>query len=183
LLLQRRVLEYLKGPLKKMDGPNFWRILTQVQSESRLGPVKMCDGLIVTQPSVALKERMEWLSGLYRVRNCLAHRLGIVQMIDVKPPDVPLNQTKDDDRLRAVWLRVRVSVDGKEIQLPYSATKDAQGLVEFERHPREWKIGEQISVDPLDCQSIALSFSLLAQQLQQDFEREMNGLLGLSVSI
>src|SRR5713226_8535302 len=78
LLLQRRVLEYLKGPGKRMDGPNFWRILIQVQSESRRGPVKMCDGLIVTRPSAALKERMEWLNGLYRVRNCLAHRLGRV---------------------------------------------------------------------------------------------------------
>jgi hypothetical protein len=179
LLLQRRVLEYLRGPVKKMDGPNLWRILIQVKSESRQGPVKMCNGLIITQPSDTLKERMEWLDGLYRVRNCLAHRLGRVQMIDVKPPDVPLDQTKDDDRLRAVWLRLRVSVDGQEIQLPYFATKEAQAKVEFERHIREWKIGDQIDVDPLDCQSIALSFSLLAQQLQKDFEREMNGLLGL----
>jgi hypothetical protein len=123
---------------------------------------------------------MEWLNGLYRVRNCLAHRLGRVQMIDVKPPGVPLNQTKDDDRLRAIWLRLRISVEGQEIQLPYSPTKDAQGRVEFERHIREWKIGDQIDIDPLDCQSIAISFSLLAQQLQEDFEREMNGLLGLS---
>jgi hypothetical protein len=32
--------------------------------------VKMCDGLLVTQPSAALREKMEWLDGLYRVRNC-----------------------------------------------------------------------------------------------------------------
>ena len=118
LLLQRRVLEHLKAPGKKMDGPNFWRILTQVQKDSRSGPVKMCDGLVVAQPPAALKEKMEWLEGVYRVRNCLAHRLGRVQMVDVKPLGVPLNQTKEEDRLRAVWLRVRVSAKGQEVQLP-----------------------------------------------------------------
>ncbi|HEY1464789.1 MAG TPA: hypothetical protein VGF44_15340, partial [Terriglobales bacterium] len=104
LLLQRRVLEHLKGPSKKMDAPNLWRILTQVQKESKWGPVKMCDGLVVSQPSVALKEKMAWLDGLYRVRNCLAHRLGRVQMIDVKPLGIPLEKTKDTDTLKAIWL-------------------------------------------------------------------------------
>lgn len=108
LLLQRRVLECLKGPSKRMDGPNFWRILTRVQANSRLGPVKMCDGLVIAKPSAALKEKMEWLEGLYRVRNCLAHRLGRVQMIDVKPSGVPLDQTKDNDTLKAVWLQPHV---------------------------------------------------------------------------
>ena len=93
LLLQRRVLEHLKGPGKRMDAPNFWRILTQVQSESKSGPVRMCGGFVVVQPSAALKEKMEWLDGLYRVRNCLAHRLGKVQMVDVKPSGVPLDKT------------------------------------------------------------------------------------------
>lgn len=179
LLRQRRVLEYLKGPGKKMDGPNFWRILTQVQQESKVGPVKMCDELLVTQPSAALKGKMEWLSGLYRVRNCLAHRLGRVQMIDVKPPGVPLNQTKDNDKLKAVWLRPRVLANGQEVQLPYTAAKDVQGKVDFEPYVREWKIGDQIDVNPLDCQAIAISLSLLGQQLQVDFEREMNAVLGL----
>jgi len=68
----------------------------------------MCEGLIVTHPSTALKEKMDWLDGLYRVRNCLAHRLGTVQMVDVKPTGVPLDQTKDTDTLRAVWLRPRL---------------------------------------------------------------------------
>jgi hypothetical protein len=178
LLRQRRVLEHLNIPGKKMDGPNLWRILTQLQQESRRGPVKMCDGLLVTQPSVALKGKMEWLDGLYRVRNCLAHRLGRVQMIDVKPPGVPLDQTKDDDKLKAIWLRPRVLVDGHEVQLPYSAAKDGQGKVDFASYAREWKIGDQIDVNPVDCQAIAISLSLLGQQLQADFEREMNVVLG-----
>lgn len=91
LLLERRVLEFLGGPGKKMDPKNLWRILVQVKTESRLGPLKMCEGLIVTKASAALKGRMLWLEGLYRVRNCLAHRLGSVAMIDVKPPGAPLD--------------------------------------------------------------------------------------------
>lgn len=183
LLLQRRVLEHLTGPSKRMDGPNFWRILTRVQRENRLGPVKMCDGLVIAKPSAALKEKMDWLDGLYRVRNCLAHRLGRVQMIDVKPSGVPLDQTKDIDTLKAVWLQPRVLVDGKEVQLPFTTTGAAQRTVDFRPYVREWKIGEQIDVNPLDCQAIAISLSMLGQQLQMDFEGEMNALLGIPTPI
>jgi hypothetical protein len=144
----------------------------------------MCDGLVVAQPSAALKEKMEWLDGLYRVRNCLAHRLGRVQMVDVKSSGVSLDKTKDTDTLKAVWLRPRILVDGKEVQLPYTNTTGAaaQGTVDFESYAREWKIGEQIDVNPLDCQAIAMSLSMLGQQLQADFEGEMNTLLGISAS-
>ncbi len=179
LLRQRRVLDHLKGPNKRMDDPNLWKILTRVQAESRSGPVKLCNGLVVAKPSAALKEKMEWLEGLYRVRNCLAHRLGRVQMIDVKPSGVPLDQTKDTDTLKAVWLQPRVLVDGKEVQLPYTTTGAAQGTVDFRPYVREWKIGEEIDVSPLDCQAIAMSLSVLGQQLQSDFEGEMNALLGI----
>lgn len=126
--------------------------------------------LIVAQPSTALKEKMEWLDGLYRVRNCLAHRLGTVQMVDVKPSGVPLDQTKDTDTLKAVWLRPRILVNGKEVQLPHTTVEATQGAVDFQRYVREWKIGEQIDVNPLDCQGIAISLSMLGQQLLADFE-------------
>jgi hypothetical protein len=180
LLLQRRVLEYLRGPGKRMDGPNFWRILTQVQAESKSGPLKMCDGLVVTNPSAALKDKLVWLDGLYRVRNCLAHRIGIVQMIDVKPVGLSLDQTKDTDTLKAIWLRPRILVNGKEVQLPHTNTgTPAHATVEFESYVCQWKIGAQIDVNPVDCEAIAMSLSLLARQLHMDFECEMNLLLGI----
>jgi hypothetical protein len=143
----------------------------------------MCDGLIVVHPSAALKEKMEWLHGLYRVRRCLAHRLGRVQMVDVKPSGVPLDKTKDTDSLRAVWLRLRFLVNGNEVQLPYNSTEAAQGAIDFEPYVREWKIGEQIEVNPLECQGIAMSLSMLAQQLWGEFEFEMNALLGIPTAI
>ena len=139
----------------------------------------MCDGLVIAKTSAALKAKMEWLEGLYLVRNCLAHRLGMVQMVDVKPSDVPLDQTKDDDTLLAIWLRPRILLDGKEIQLPYTTTEAGQVKVDFEPYVREWKIGAQIDVSPVDCQAIAVSLSILGQQLQADFEGEMNALLGI----
>jgi len=179
LLRQRRVIEHLKGPGKAMDPVNLWRILTQVQSESRSGPVRMCDGLIVTRPSAALKEKMEWLEGLYRVRNCLAHRLGRVQMVDVKPFGVQFDKTKDTDTLKAIWLRLRILVNGEEVQLPYTVHDAGQRIIDFERYVREWRIGEQIDVDALDCQGIAISLSVLGEQLGADFESEMNIFLGL----
>lgn len=180
LLLQRRVLELLGSSGKKMDSKNLWRILTQVQTESKSGPVKMCDGLIVAKASLALKGKMVWLQSLYSIRNCLAHRLGTVQMVDVKPYGVALDQTKDGDTLKATWLRPRILVNGQEVQLPYVATAETKGNVEFVEYVREWKIGEQIDVDPVDCQGIAITLQQLGGQLESDFEREMNGLLGLS---
>ena len=179
LLLQRRIIEHLKGPGKRMDGPNMWRILIHVQQESKPGPVKMCDGLIVVDPSAALKEKMAWLEGLYRIRNCLAHRLGSVQMVDVKPTGVRLDKTKDNDTLKTVWLRPRFSVDGREVKLPYTSTEAAQGTLGFDTYVREWKIGEQINVSPDECEAIAISLSMLGNQLQADFEGEMNALLGI----
>jgi hypothetical protein len=77
---------------------------------------------------------MEWLDGLYRVRNCLAHRLGTVQMVDVKPSGVPLDETKDTDTLRAVWLRPRILVNGKEVRLPHTAVEATQGTIDFQRY-------------------------------------------------
>jgi len=101
-------------------------------------------------------------------------------MVDVKPAGVPLDKTKDTDTLKAVWLRPRILVDGKEVQLPYATGITAQVMVNFELYAREWKIGEQIDVTPLDCQAIAMSLSELGRQLQSDFEGEMNVLLGIS---
>ncbi len=81
--------------------------------------------------------------------------------------------------MRAVWLRPRILVNGKEVQLPHTTVEATQGTIDFQRCVREWKIGEQIDVNPLDCQGIAISLSMLGQQLLADFESEMNVLLGI----
>ena len=176
LLLQRRTLEFLGNTTRKMDGPNFWRILKAVQQESKGGPLRLCNA-VVTSHSSELQGKADWLDGLYRVRNCLAHRLGIVQMIDVKPDGVSLDKATDNDRLRAKWLEMRLSVNGEKIKLPYYSPTENRLGVSFVERLREWKIGDQIDVDPVECQSIAISMSDLARQIELEFEKEMNSIL------
>jgi hypothetical protein len=52
--------------------------------------------------------------------------------------------------------------------------------INFEEYEREWGIGEQIEITPIECQFMAMSLSLLGNQLLADFEREMNTFLRIS---
>ena len=76
------------------------------------GPVIVTSQYLVEHPSAALRARMRWLEGTYKVRNSLAHRLGMVEMIDVKPPRVPIESVKDKDTdtLKAVWLKPKMFI-------------------------------------------------------------------------
>jgi hypothetical protein len=181
LLLQRRVLEELGKSGKKMVSERMWNILRKVNKEVREGPVKVCSELVVEHPSPALMGRMKWLSGICKIRNCLAHRLGNVEMVDVKRPGTSIDDIQEGDKLRAVWLRIKASIDGKEIlSFPHQVSGPSEVAVSFEEYEREWGIGEQIEITALECQAIAMSLSLLGNQLLADFEREMNNLLGIS---
>lgn len=181
LLLQRRVLEELGASGKKMTPDRMWKTLRRVNKEVREGPVKVCSELVVKNPSPSLLGRMEWLTGIYKVRNCLAHRLGKVQMVDVKRPGTSIDDIQENDKLRAVWFRPKASLGGKEItHYPYKASGSGNIEVTWEEYEREWKIGDQMDITPLECQCIGMSLSLLGNQLLADFEREMNDLLGVS---
>ncbi len=181
LLLQRRVLEELGVSGNKMRPDAMWNILRRVHQEVRRGPAKLCSELIVENPSTELSSRMEWLDGIVRVRNCLAHRLGKVQIEDVKPVGKSIEETKDDDTLKAVWLRLKVSINGEEIEsFPHKGGGNVQGR--FEEYEREWRIGDQIRITPTECQAIGMSLSFLGNQLLADFVTEMNSFLHISSS-
>lgn len=178
LLLQRRVLEELGATGRRMAPGRMWSILKCVHEEAKRGPVKLCSELVVTKPSPALLARMRWLEGVYRVRNCLAHRLGQVQIIDVKPTGKSLEETTDQDTLKVVWLKPVAILNGKEITaFPHKGGGNLR--VSFRELEREWGIGQQIDVTSEDCQAIAMSLSMLATQLSGCFEAEMNELLGV----
>jgi primosomal replication protein N len=179
LLLQRRVLEELRSTAAKMTPSAMWGILKRVQKESRAGLVTMCSKMIVERPSEALISRLQWLDGISRVRNCFAHRLGIVQMVDVIHPHSSLEGVQESDRLRAVWLAVKVKINGKTIE---SFPHHGGGKVEvsFDEYQKEWKIGDQIEIDSSECQAISMSLSLFANQLLSEFEKEMNEVLELN---
>ena len=179
LLLQRRVLEELGSSGRKMTPERMWNILRRVNKEMRDGPVLVTSQYLVEHPSPALRARMKWLEGTYKVRNCLAHRLGMVEMIDVKPPRAPLESVKDTDTLKAIWLKPKLFIDSQEVvNFPHQhGTQQGKGEVKLEEYEREWKIGDVIHITPDDCQSVALSLSLLGNQVLAEFEQEMNSIL------
>ncbi len=181
LLLQRRVLEELGPTGARMVPGRLWPILKHTHEEARRrGPVKLCSELVVTKPSPPLLARMKWLEGVRRVRNCLAHRLGQVQIVDVNPKGKALQDTKDDDTLKVVWLKPVASIDGKEIEeFPHKGGGNVH--VSFREYEREWAIGQKIDVTSEDCQAIAISLSMLATELLRCFETEMNEFLGIKV--
>ncbi len=180
LLLQRRVIEELGSSNRKMRPTAMWKILRCVHSEARRGLIKVCSELTVKEPSPQLMARMNWLAGIYKVRNCLAHRLGTVQMEDVKRPGTRIEDIQEDDKLRVVWLRLKASIGSEEItSFPYTTSGPNNVSLAFDEYEREWKIGEQIEITPLECQGIAMSLSMLGNQLLADFEREMNSVLGI----
>jgi hypothetical protein len=178
LLLQRRVLEELGSSGRRMVPARMWSILKRVHQEARGGPVKLCSELVVTKPSPPLLARMKWLGGIYRVRNCVAHRLGRVQIVDVKPAGKALEDTIEQDTLRVVWLKPVAFVNGKEIErFPHTGGGNVQ--ISFREYEREWAVGQMIEVTSEDCQAIALSLSILATELLQCFKTEMHELLGI----
>lgn len=178
LLLQRRFLEEVRDPALRIGPEEMWNVIRRVNLEMRQGPVIVTSQYLVEHPSAELRARMKWLEGTYKVRNCLAHRLGMVEMIDVKPPREPIQNVKDTDTLKAVWLKVKMVVDGREVSLPYQhSAGQGKGEVKFEQYEREWKIGEVIHITPEDCQNVSMSLSLLGNQMLAEFEKEMSSML------
>lgn len=122
---------------------------------------------------------MQWLKGIVKVRNCLAHRLGRVELIDVKPDGKSLEETRDSDMLEAIWLEPRAFINGKEImKFPHKGGGKLD--FRFKEFRKTWKIGDIIEITPSDCQTIGISLQTLGNHLLHDFESEMNRLLGIN---
>ena len=183
LLLQRRVLEELKTEGVKMTGPKMWEILRRIQKDIRsLSSHQVTLQLLVTNPSDELSARTEWLIGINEVRNCLLHRLGIVQIEDVKKRGSRMEDVKDTDTLKVKWLRLKLTVNGQEIkEFPYQGKGGGKSPMrvedQLEEYEREWKIGDVIHITPLECQAIGMSLALLGNQVLAEFEDEMNQFL------
>lgn len=176
LLLQRRVLEHLL-PDRRMQPGEMWGILKKVHQESRPGPVKVAYEIVVTSPSPRLSEMRSWLDGLYSVRNCLAHRNGLVALVDVALDKKRLEQTKDSDVLRATWVEASLCVDGKGVDLPYHTEKDVEAQISIKPSTREWAVGEEIDLSPSDVQGICLAMTFLSNELLRCFLFEIDQLV------
>lgn len=181
ILLQRFVLEELKEGNRMTPEP-MWNILKRVAKEIReKSATDVVIKLIVKNPSPDLQKTANWLADLTKVRNCLVHRDGIVQIDDVKERGAPLEQVKDSDTLKAHWLRVKVSEAGKEItKFPYTVNRETKLDTFFESYERKWKIGEIIHITPVECQGMAMSLSFLGKQILAEFEKELNIVLKIN---
>lgn len=181
LLLQRYVIEELKSPKRRMTGQMLWPIVKLVAKNIKhKSATEVVTMLLVPKPSAELIKRAGWLDGLVKVRNCLAHRHGIVQMDDVKKHGTSIEQTKDTDRLEAQWIGAKAYVGKKEIKsFPYKSAGQARVDVRFRDYKKSWKIGEVIDITPLECQGMAQSLALLGGRILSEFEAEMNALLGV----
>ena len=170
LLLQRRFLEALVASGRpRMPGPELLMIMRAVRKEIRHNsPVKVVRELLVRKPSPELLSRATWLSDIYRVRNCLAHREGIVQMED----------TEEADSLHVGWLEMKAKIEGTELTaVPYTVEKAANLEVRIEESERTWKIGDPIHLTAADSQDIAVNLALLESRILAEFETEMNEFL------
>lgn len=182
LLLQRRFIEEISNTGEKVKGKRLWEIKISVHKESRGGPVKLCSELLVEQPSKNLLDRMEWLTGIVRVRNCLAHRLGIVEFEDLKKPGISLDDIKDNEILKVKWLETKLLINGEEVEeFPHKGGGKIN--LKFKEYEREWKIGENIEIKPIECQAIGMSLSMLANLLLSEFESEMNSIIKVGKSL
>lgn len=99
LLLQRRIIEKVAATGKGIPQDEKWPIIRQIHKEYRVGLIKLCSELIVDTPSPELLQRMKWLEGLVAIRNCLTHRLGVVQIEDLKQPGQSMEDIKESDCL------------------------------------------------------------------------------------
>jgi len=174
LLLQRYVLEELKTTGKKMISSKMWSIRKKITKDIRQNAVdQIITKLLIMQPSTELIKQVSWLTGLNKVRNCLVHSRGIVQIEDVKERGVPIENVKDTDVLKTKWIRAKASVGGKEIEsFPYQnqTSNEVQLNISFEEYERSWKIGETIHITPLECQGIAQSLALLGLRVLSEFK-------------
>jgi hypothetical protein len=101
-------------------------------------------------------------------------------MIDVKKPRASFYDIKEEDTLKVDWLRLKANLNGSEIRdFPVRAPAGGRIEIAFEKYEKEWKVGDLIEVTSAECQHIALSLSLLANQVLTEFEWEMNSLLGI----
>lgn len=159
----------------------MWKLLKRVDVESRRGPVAITFGQVVEAPPDRLLSMRGWLSGLYAVRNCLAHRNGRVALVDVAPDRKRLEATKDADRLRTTWPTPHVQVDGEVRELPFRYP-GGELSISFETTERSWAVGDVIHLSPQDAQTACFALTFLAYEVLRCLRLEMDRVVSHSES-
>jgi hypothetical protein len=164
LLHLRYIVEAISHhPGEFVRGPEYQNIRKKIQRETRKGISSTLTSEVVRQPSQDMIIALPWLEGLQRIRNCLMHRGGLVQLEDMEA-----------DSLTVPWVETRVFLNGQRIQLPH--TGGGRLEVKSEMSTRSWKVGEMIKFSSADLQDVALTLSRLAQGIEREFETELTPL-------
>lgn len=167
LLFIRRVAEKM-GDTKSLSGDNVNRIRERVQKEGKSNSPAKLVRLLLTGPSDDIKVGAEWLEGIYKVRNSLAHRMGYVDERDAD----------ENGLLEVKWRRVTLLANGDPIEsVGHFVNAGDKVSIQISDEQRTWGIGDKINVDPADCQQMALSLSLLGASLKNELHSEIARIL------
>ena len=162
LLHHRYVVEAIaKHPNELIRGPEYLKIRKMVRRETRKGIATVLGTEVVRKPSADLKNTLPWLEGLIRVRNCLMHRGGVVQLEDTEP----------ENELTIPWVDTRMLLNGQEIKLPHIG--GGHLIVKPEMTTRTWKVGQVIHFSATELQDVAFALARVAQGVEREFEVEI----------
>ena len=113
-----------------------------------------------------------WFHGLYDLRNCLAHRSGVVTRQDVRPP-------KNELTIR--WLRSTVSTSGDAVaELPRTFKAAEQLEFRWTDEPRSWRLGQRVELTASDSQDIAYTLARFGAALAAEVINGIASLLSAS---
>ena len=149
--------------------PAQWRELV-VNRESQFEKANLPDKLrfLVEQSRLEIpSEVKEHVQSLYSVRNCLVHRLGIVQEGDLRGATV----------LRAAWLCMKpyiVTTEGSEpLTIPYLIKSPGHVELRRELSSKTFSLGDRIEFSPEEFHDIAYGAFLCGAMTIQALEKRL----------
>jgi len=106
---------------------------------------------------VKVIEGRHWISSLDGIRNCIVHRGGWVEDLDVGKKGV----------FEAVWRKTTMMDPGGRFvtSLPHKVEKGGELSVIFADEKRVWNKGERIALSVQDCQDGAFTLSAVCYQI------------------
>ena len=163
LFVIRRWVESVIEGNGQLDGETANTIRRRVLSqEARTSPGNLT-AKIVLNPSSDLTRANAWLDSIYRLRVCLAHRNGVVDV-----PDVDGN-----DQLVTLWRKTRLYLEGEEItRLPTPVKKGQVITIQLSDESRTYAVGQSINVSMQDCHDMAFSLSYLGSLVANELASE-----------
>lgn len=171
LLFIARLAQEVSKCSGNLTGETFHAIRNRCQKEARYSrPDKLATKALETVGcDISAVTGLHWFSSIYNLRICLLHRGGTIGQDDVD----------DNGILTAVWRRIALSVDGKDISaFPFRMEKGETLAAQFVDEVRTWRAGEKLRLTAQDCQDIGLSLAFFAGQIADELQKGLAAMLG-----